>query len=127
MLRHRDVLTWVAEQGRQQAYTYEFILSAKQANLDEEAYTQALKAGGELFAAWRLIRHEDSQYPHAHVLAFDDRQILIKDPAFQAWCQRVRGALEQMQNHHLAQSQEAELLKELSADQGYRREWGWEL
>jgi hypothetical protein len=135
MLRHREVLAWVAEQGRQQGYTYELVLSVKYADLDEEEYTQALKAGGELFPAWRLMRHDDSQYSHAHVLAFDDRQILIKDPAFQAWCQRVRHALEQTQTHHLVQSQEAEQLAALSNEQdniqenvqGYQHDWGWGL
>ena len=127
ILRHQEVLTWAIEQGQQKAYTYQFILSAKHTDLDEDDYTKALNAGGDLFPIWRLMRHEDSQYPHAHVLAFDNREILIKAPAFQAWCRQVRDALEQIQDQYLELSLDHQQSMGQIEEQSRHHDWGLEL
>lgn len=127
ILRHQDVLMWVIEQGKQNEYTYQFILSTKFADLDEDEYTKALQAGGEMFPTWRLLRHEDGGYPHAHVLAFGDKEIRIKDPAFQEWCQKVRGALEQIQDHYLDMHKKQAMEMMLAEEQSRHRGWGMEL
>lgn len=106
ILRHQEVLAWVIEQAKNQEHTYQFILSTKYADLSEEEYTEALQAGGSLFPTWRLMRHEDARYAHAHVLAFGDKEIRIKDPVFQEWCRQVREALAQLQDQSLDRQQE---------------------
>ncbi|MCL4267858.1 MAG: hypothetical protein KJ069_32125 [Anaerolineae bacterium] len=147
ILRHQEVLTWVVEQAKSQEHTYQFILSAKFASLDEEEYTKALQAGGNLFPTWRLMRHEDASYAHAHVLAFGDKEIRIKDPVFQEWCHQVRMALEQMQDQYLNRQQEQQtemqpeqhlemqqeqqmevrLAEERSLHRGWGMGWGMEM
>jgi hypothetical protein len=131
---HRDVLSWVEDLAKQNRFTYQFILSAKGQSLYEEQYNDALYSGGDLFSEWRLISHSDSRHAHAHVLAFDDREILINDPQFQSWCQRVREALAAFRDQHLELSQEQqqqiEQLIEFSEpqrQQSQRQQWGFEL
>lgn len=127
ILRHQDVLMWAIEQAKSQEYTYQFILSTKYADLDEEEYIQALQAGGKLFPNWRLMRHEDGGYPHAHVLVFSDKEIWIKDPAFQAWCQQVRSILEQLQEQVLNREQQQQLAMEPSEQPAHHYHRGLEL
>lgn len=127
LLRHQDVLMWVIEQGKLNEHTYQLILSNKYVALDEDEYNTALQAGGELFATWRLMRHEDGGYPHAHVLAFGDKEIRIKDPAFQEWCLRVRGALEQIQNQYLDRHSEQQAEMTLPEEPSHHPSWGMEL
>ena len=95
--RHEEVLQWVREQGTSHEMTYQFILSVKETELTAEAFNRAMAAGGSLFDEWRLIQHTDTQYPHAHALAFGDRPVQIKSEAFQSWWQAVRQALEREQ------------------------------
>lgn len=109
ILRHQEVLAWVVEQAKRQQHTYQFILSTKYADLSEEEYTKALQAGDNLFPTWRLMRHEDASYAHAHVLAFGDKEIRIKDPVFQEWCRQVREALAQLQDQHLDMQREQQM------------------
>lgn len=133
ILRHQDVLAWVVEQAKSQEHTYQFILSTKFASLDEEEYIKALQAGDRLFPTWRLMRHEDASYAHAHVMAFGDKEIRIKDPVFQEWCQQVREALAQMQDQHLdmqwAQHLETQPEQQMEAaeERSLHRGWGMEL
>jgi len=109
---HEEVLQWVRQQGMSHEITYQFILSVKETQLSDEAFNQAMAAGGPLFAEWRLIAHDDSRYPHAHALAFGNQPVQIKSEAFQSWWQAVRQALEQEQTkaremqQELAQEQE---------------------
>lgn len=109
---HEEVLQWVRQQGMNHEMTYQFILSVKETQLSDEAFNQAMAAGGPLFAEWRLIAHDDSRYPHAHALAFGNQPVQIKSEAFQSWWQAVRQALEQEQTkaremqQELAQEQE---------------------
>lgn len=100
---------WVIEQAKNQEHTYQFILSTKDVSLDEEDYTKALQADDNLFPTWRLMRHEDARYAHAHVLAFGDNEIRIKDPVFQEWCRQVREALAQLQDQSLDWQQEQQM------------------
>jgi hypothetical protein len=94
---HEEVLQWVRQQGMSHELTHQFILSVKETQLTAEAFNRAMAAGGELFADWRLIRHEDTRYPHAHALAFGQKEVHIKSEAFQSWWQAVRQALEREQ------------------------------
>jgi len=104
---HEAVLQWVRQQGMANLLTHQFILSVKETQLTPEAFNRAMAAGGELFPEWRLIRHEDSRYPHAHALAFGQKEVLIKSEAFQTWWQGVRAALEREQ----AAAQEMQLVQ----------------
>ncbi|MFZ1396224.1 MAG: hypothetical protein WAS33_04970 [Candidatus Promineifilaceae bacterium] len=94
---HEEVLKWVRQQGMSHEMTYQFILSVKEIDLTPEAFNQAMAAGGPLFNEWRLIQHTDTQYPHAHALAFGNQPVQIKSEAFQSWWQAVRQALEREQ------------------------------
>ena len=94
---HEAVLQWVRQQGMDNLLTHQFILSVKETQLTAEAFNRAMAAGGELFTDWRLIQHEDTRYPHAHALAFGQKEVHIKTEAFQAWWQAVRTALEREQ------------------------------
>ncbi len=135
ILRHQEVLAWVVEQAKSQQHTYQFILSTKYMSLDEEDYTKALEAGDTLFPTWRLMRHEDARYAHAHVLAFGDKEIRIKDPVFQEWCQQVRGALAQLQDQCLDRQQEQQMemqqeqqMEVIPAEErALQRGWGMEM
>ncbi len=129
ILRHQEVMTWVIEQAKTQQHTYQFILSTKYADLNEEEYSKALQAGGNLFPTWRLMRHEDASYAHAHVLTFGDKEIRIKDPAFQAWCHQVREALAQIQDQYLDMHKEQQMEMVLSEEKSrhHHRSWGMEL
>lgn len=94
---HEEVLKWVRQQGMSHEMTYQFILSVKEIELTPEAFNRAMAAGGPLFDQWRLIQHTDTQYPHAHALAFGDRPVPVKEEAFQYWWLAVRQALEREQ------------------------------
>ncbi len=94
---HEEVLQWVRQHGMSHELTHQFILSVKETRLTPEAFNRAMAAGGPLFPEWRLIQHEDTRYPHAHALAFSQKEVHIKSEAFQAWWQGVRAALEQEQ------------------------------
>ncbi len=100
---HEDVLNWVMQQGKENLFTRQFILSVKDATLTPEAFNRAMAAGGGLFHEWRLIRHEDSRYPHAHALAFGQKEVRIKSPQFHAWWLAVRAALEQERQAQIEQ------------------------
>lgn len=106
---HEAVLQWVRQQGMSHEMTYQFILSVKETQLTEEAFNQAMAAGGPLFNEWRLIAHDDSRYPHAHALAFGNQPVQIKSEAFQSWWRAVRQALEQEQTKAREMQQEAAL------------------
>jgi hypothetical protein len=82
---HQAVLDWVAREGKRKAFTYQFILSVKYVHLSSAEYCQAMHAGGGLFPEWRLIVHRDTDYSHAHALAFGDEEIRIKGRAFRDW------------------------------------------
>ena len=97
LCRHEEVLQWVREQGMSHEMTYQFILSVKETELSAEAFNRAMAAGGPLFEEWRLIQHTDTDYPHAHALAFGDQPVQVKGEAFQSWWQAVRQALEREQ------------------------------
>lgn len=135
ILRHQEVMTWVIEQAKTQQHTYQFILSTKYADLNEEEYSKALQAGGNLFPTWRLMRHEDARYAHAHVLAFGDKEIRIKDPIFQEWCRQVREALAQFQDQsldlqqeqHLEIQQEQQMEALPARERALHRGWGMEM
>ena len=109
---HAEVMQWVRQQGMANLLTHQFILSVKETQLTPEAFNRAMAAGGELFPEWRLIRREDSRYPHAHALAFGQKEVHIKSEAFQTWWQGVRAALEReqaaAQEMQVAQAQEQE-------------------
>ncbi|MCB8979878.1 MAG: hypothetical protein H6657_20910 [Ardenticatenaceae bacterium] len=113
---HEEVLQWVRQQGMSHEMTYQFILSVKETQLTEEAFNQAMAAGGPLFAEWRLISHDDSRYPHAHALAFGNQPVQIKSEAFQSWWRAVRQALEQEQTKAREMQQELAQEQEKAAD-----------
>ncbi len=99
---HEEVLAWVKRQGQAHPYTYQFILSVKHLELSALEYGQAMKAGGqEIFPSWMLMAHTDSDYSHAHVLAFGDKDIRIKSEGFQQWRNQVQTALAQFQERRL--------------------------
>lgn len=87
---HEEVLAWVAAQGKSHGYTYQLLLSVKEADLTAADYLPAMTAGGELFSAWRLITHRDTDHSHAHVLAFGDAEIRVMGRPFRDWWQAAR-------------------------------------
>jgi hypothetical protein len=103
IVSHEDVLQWVKEQGMENRYTRQFILSVKDAALTPEAFNRAMAAGGDLFSEWRLLQHQDSRYPHAHALAFGQEEVPVKSEAFRAWWLAVRAALEQERQTQMEQ------------------------
>lgn len=130
---HEEILEWVRQQGKEHLYTHQLILSAKEADLTPDAYNEALSAGGGFFSEWRLMRHTDSPYPHAHVISFGDNKIHVKSPLFREWWLTVRHALDARQHERLA-ALEAEISTELEpfpqerAQQlRYESDLGWEM
>jgi hypothetical protein len=116
---HQEVIEWVNEQGKENLYTHQFILSVKEAQLPSEAFNRAMSAGGGLFQEWRLISHNDSRYSHAHAISFGQKEILVKSGEFKEWWQGVRQALEQEQNQAL--QQERQLQQEQKQEQKVER------
>ncbi len=112
---HEEVIQWVKEQGMENLYTRQFVLSVKDITLTPEAFNRAMAAGGDLFREWRLIRHEDSRYPHAHALAFGQEEVRIKSEAFRQWWQAVRAALERERQAQIEQEQAQQQRLALSA------------
>ncbi len=119
---HTDVLQWVKEQGMENLYTRQFILSVKDAALTPEAFNRTMAAGGDLFPEWRLIQHEDSRYPHAHALAFGQEKIHIKSEAFRQWWLGVRTALERERQAQIDQERVQELKLEHRLEQKTEQE-----
>ena len=77
---------------------YLFILSVKCVHLSLAEYGRAMRAGGSLFPEWCLIVHRDTDYSHAHALAFGDEEIRIKGRTFRAWWQQARAELDRLQS-----------------------------
>ncbi|MFQ5419427.1 MAG: hypothetical protein ACE5EY_03585 [Anaerolineae bacterium] len=105
---HQEVLDWVIQQGKENQFTHQFILSVKDTPLTSESFNRAMAAGGDLFPKWRLIQHTDTRYPHAHALAFGQKEVRIKSEAFREWWLGVRAALERERQTHLAQQQQSQ-------------------
>ncbi len=114
VVKHEAVLQWVKEQGMENLYTRQFILSVKGAALTPEAFNRAMAAGGDLFPEWRLIQHEDTRYPHAHALAFGQEKVHVKSEAFREWWLAVRAALEQEQQAQVEQERAHQLTQGLA-------------
>lgn len=115
---HEDVLQWVKEQGMENLYTQQFILSVKDAMLTSEAFNRAMSAGGDLFPEWRLIQHGDSRHPHAHALAFGEEEIRIKSETFRQWWLAVRAALERERQAQIEQERTQQLAHGLELQAG---------
>lgn len=132
---HQEVIAWVQQQGKENQYTHQFILSVKDFQLTPEAFNRAMAAGGSLFSEWRLISHHDSNYSHAHAIAFGKEEIHLKSETFKEWWQEVRQALEyerllgQEQQSQLQQGQEQtqQAAEELSDKQELKEGRGWGL
>jgi hypothetical protein len=131
---HQEVIAWIQQQGKENQYTHQFILSVKDFQLTPEAFNRAMAAGGGLFSEWRLICHNDSNYSHAHAVAFGKQEIHLKSEAFKEWWQEVRQALEyerllaqQEQQRQLQQGQEqtGQAAQELSDKQDLKEGRGW--
>lgn len=136
-LDHEAVLAWVMAQGKAHSHTYQLLLSVNEANLADTAYLEAMTAGRDFFPQWRLITHQDTQHSHAHVLAFGDRDIPIRERPFRSWWQSVRQALEQQQAQHMeTRQQEQEVTRHmhrehdlalLQPDLEHEADWGMEV
>jgi hypothetical protein len=132
---HQEVTEWVQQQGKENHYTHQFILSVKDFQLTPEAFNRAMAAGGGLFSEWRLICHNDSNYSHAHAVVFGKQEVMLKSEAFKEWWREVRQALEYERQH--AQEQQSQLqqgqeqirqtAQELSNEQEEERGWGLEI
>lgn len=106
---HQEVIDWVNQQGKENLFTHQFILSVKDGQLTPEAFNRAMSAGGTLFQEWRLISHNDSRYAHAHAISFGQQEVLVKSQAFKEWWQGVRQALEREQQQTLEQERQLKL------------------
>jgi len=132
---HQEVIEWVQQQGKENHYTHQFILSVKDGQLTPEAFNRAMAAGDSLFSEWRLVCHNDSNYSHAHAVAFGKQEIQLKSEAFKEWWREVRQALEferqhaQEQQSQLQQGQEqtGQAAQALSNEQEEERSWGLEM
>lgn len=127
VLTHEQVLAWVADEGKAQRFTHQFILSVKHAQLAEAVYGRVLSLENPYFQEWRLLVHHDTRYPHAHVVTFGESEIRIKSPQFQAWALAVRQGLEREQQAALAQQLEAGLQHGLQPQSHQELVEGWDL
>lgn len=69
----RDTLRDLAANHR---YTYRIVLSTRDAPLTTEDYRAVL---GEQFDGYVFVAHDNTDYPHAHVLACRDKKLSRKD------------------------------------------------
>jgi hypothetical protein len=68
----------IRERASTYGYTYRIVLSTKDAELGPDEYRQVL---AEQFPEYYLVEHRNTEYPHAHVLAFSKTQ-MKKDELF---------------------------------------------
>lgn len=87
---HEAVLSWIAAQAREHAYTFQALLSAPEGRLRAEEFSRAMQEG-KYIADWRLLAHDDTAYSHAHVLFF--RNSRLDKESFADWRERVRREL----------------------------------
>jgi hypothetical protein len=119
---HEEVMAWVQQQGKQLAYTHQFVLSARDVQLSAADYCRAMQAGGQLFSEWRLIAHDDTRHSHAHALAFGPAEIRVKGQEFQEWWHKVHVELEATQSRQLAHQQSEQLEMQLRQEIARRQE-----
>jgi hypothetical protein len=119
---HEEVMAWVEQQGKQLAYTHQFVLSARDTQLSAADYCQAMQAGGRLFSEWRLIAHDDTNHSHAHAIAFGPAEVRVKGQEFQEWWHKVHAELEAAQSKQLAHERAAQLEMQLRQELERRQE-----
>ena len=51
------------------------LLSIRDVRLPPEAFAAAMRTSNSPFTQWRLSAHDDTDYAHAHVIAFSNRPI----------------------------------------------------
>jgi hypothetical protein len=77
-------------------YTYRIVLSTKDAELTPAEYRQVL---GDRFERYYFIEHHNTDYPHAHVIAF--RKQLVK----QGELQEMRGNVLELEQARVQERQ----------------------
>lgn len=111
---HEATLTWAEGQAKEQAQTFQALLSVPKGRLTAADYARALEQAGQI-ADFRLMVHNDTAYSHAHVLFFRDKR--IEKEAYLRWQEQVRQELalaEQKQLAGQAVEQEAAVQQEES-------------
>jgi len=74
LLSYDQVREEIREHAREAGYSYRIVLSTKSKACDIglEGYQAVLK---EQFGDYYLIRHDNTDFPHAHVIAFSSRTL----------------------------------------------------
>lgn len=116
------VMAWIREQSMSHRYTFQGLLSVPQGVLTGADFNEALQKGGQE-KEWRLIAHDDTRHPHAHVLWFGDKRLNKQD--FLSWQKNVRAALVRLEKQQLNdQALRGELTHGVDLTQETEKEYG---
>lgn len=83
-LSYDELRQEVAEHAQTFGYSYRIVLSTKEARVSIDDYRATL---GERFDHFYLIEHDNTDHPHAHVIAFTKK--LLKGQEFGAMRERL--------------------------------------
>lgn len=93
-----EVMAWVKAKALAHRYTFQGILSVPVSQLTAAEFGKAMQKGGQT-EDWRLIAHNDTKHPHAHVLWFGDK--CMDKKTFLAWQAEVRAELVKLEQQQL--------------------------
>ncbi len=113
---HDEVTGWAADEASQHKYTYTFVLSIRDAAMQDEDFVETVtqmmtqQKETDFPTDWRMMVHRDSDHDHAHLVMFRDKT--LRKAQLAQWRQAIQ--------HELAIREEQRL--EEQAEQGITRQ-----
>jgi hypothetical protein len=102
---HPNILQWAKQQSLSRDYevAYQLLLSTRAGGLSAADFNRAIQAGGQIVAtdSWRLMRHEDTNNQHAHVVLFQKES--LKPSQYRAWHKEMQMELTRLQKENQQQ------------------------
>lgn len=83
-LSYDELTECVKEHAQAYGYSYRIVLSTKEARVSIDDYRDTL---GDRFGEYYLIEHDNTDHPHAHVIAFTKK--MLKGQEFTAMRERL--------------------------------------
>ena len=113
---HDDVMAWAKENAQQHKYTYTFVLSVRDAAMQDVDFIETVQgamsdqAKNDFPTDWRMMVHRDSDHDHVHLVLFRDKT--LQKAQLAQWRQTLQQELAVREAQRLQEQQE----------QGIRRE-----
>jgi hypothetical protein len=74
-LEYDEARELVRNNARTHGYTYRVMVSTKDSPLKIEDYRQVMETLGEKWLDYCFVEHRNTDYPHAHILAWSKSQV----------------------------------------------------